>query len=112
MFLRSVCLLALILMLVSVSGCKESKPTQSGVSALSKEDALQIAKQHVQDREAEWSARFAESEELEINNVKQQYAVWIVEAVFPGGNKETYRIDADSGKLLILTETEAPSQEK
>lgn len=73
---------------------------------------MNIARAHVQDREASWSARVAENQEIEINNVKERHTVWVVEAVFPAGNKEIYQIDAKSGKMLVLTETEAPLKEE
>jgi hypothetical protein len=37
--------------------------------------------------------------------------IWRVEALFPAGNRWWYSLDAAAGKLLVLTELEAPSAE-
>ncbi len=37
--------------------------------------------------------------------------IWRVEALFPAGNRWWYSLDAADGKLLVLTELEAPSAE-
>jgi predicted amino acid dehydrogenase len=96
----------MIVLLLLQTGCNDAKINGS-YSLITEKEALKIAQSHVQDRNAIWSASYKEDEEIKKNNVKEKHKAWIIEAKFPAGNKEIYRIDATDGMVLTLSEMEA-----
>ncbi|MFD0693778.1 DUF4309 domain-containing protein [Paenibacillus sp. GCM10027628] len=75
---------------------------------LSQNQAFEIAKQFENNPAAEWNARFAPNMEFNINNLKEIYSVWIVEAVYPAGNKMAVYLDAVTGWQIMMSEQEGP----
>lgn len=69
--------------------------------------ALQIAKKMDPNSEAEWKVRFKKSLVLHYNGNRQIYDGWVVEAVYPAGNKLVVYIDARNGKIMVVSEIEA-----
>ncbi len=77
---------------------------------LKEEQALEVAKSHLgsNSQTAKWSARLDEDVAIDNgNNTEDIYTVWIVEALYPAGNKESVYLDAVTGWLLVLAEEEA-----
>jgi hypothetical protein len=101
--------LVLIFLLAS---CKATLPVaeEDTMLLMTQEEAIQLAQTHVADRAAVWSARFVEDYEMELSNEKKLYTLWVVEARFPAENREIYYIEALTGRLLLLSEQEAPRQ--
>jgi uncharacterized membrane protein YkoI len=75
---------------------------------IDEETALQTAKKLDPDSEAEWKATFKRSLVLHYNKNRQIYDGWIVEAVYPAGNKMVVYMDARTGKIMVVSEIEAP----
>jgi uncharacterized membrane protein YkoI len=96
----------MIVLLFILSGCNDMKKNHTD-RLISEKEALRIAQKNVQDSKVIWSAAFKENEKIEMNNRKEKRNVWIVEADFPAGNKEIYKIDAKDGRILVITEQEA-----
>jgi hypothetical protein len=69
--------------------------------------ALETAKKLDPDSEAEWKTTFKKSLVLHYNKKRQIYDGWIVEAVYPAGSKMVVYIDARTGKIMVVSETEA-----
>lgn len=70
--------------------------------------ALQIAKETNPDSEADWTVTFKKGLVLHYNTNRLIYDGWVVEAVYPAGNKMIVYIDARTGKIMVLGEIEAP----
>ncbi|WP_248925914.1 DUF4309 domain-containing protein [Paenibacillus hamazuiensis] len=77
---------------------------------LDKEAAIKIAKQMDSVNNPQWNAEFLRDFQDEIS--KENRAVWKVIAVYPAENKMIVFIDAVTGKVLALTETEPPTKEE
>lgn len=78
-------------------------------SSLTVEKAISIGKYlHGNNGEVQWSAEF--QRDVDIEGVKRN--MWRVEALFPAGNKWWYWLDAENGKMLSMTELEAPGMEQ
>ncbi|SEG44088.1 hypothetical protein [Paenibacillus sp. UNC499MF] len=106
----------LLAFLLAVNTISTSVPeSASGISA---KQALSIAQSQVPDRKAEWKVGLTKhasemsGEEAGQNESSagrtENRKIWQVEAKFEYGNKEVYYIDATGGKLLSLSEIEAP----
>ncbi|MFS0838302.1 hypothetical protein [Paenibacillus sp. 1P03SA] len=106
----------LLAFLLAVNTISVSGPQSA--SGISSKEALSIAQSHVQDRKAEWKVGLTrhafetsgeEAGQGEASaGLTEKRKIWQVEATFEYGNKEVYYIDASSGKLLSLSEIEAP----
>jgi hypothetical protein len=70
--------------------------------------ALQTAKRMDPDSDVEWRVTFKKSLVLHYNKNRQIYDGWVVEAVYPVGNKMVVYIDARTGKIMVVSEIEAP----
>ncbi|WP_405079087.1 hypothetical protein ACI48J_15380 [Paenibacillus chitinolyticus] len=107
----------LLVFLLAASTISTSVPESA--SGISSKQALSIAQSHVPDRKAEWKVGLTRhvpelsGEEAGQGGVSNGHAeerkIWQAEAKFESGNKEVYYIDASSGKLLSLSEIEAPA---
>jgi Tol biopolymer transport system component len=79
-------------------------------SVLTVDKALATAK-HLHGNSSEvlqWKAEF--QRDVDIEGIKRD--VWRVEALFRAGNKWWYWLDAKDGKMLVMSEVEAPSAEQ
>ncbi|MBD0381807.1 DUF4309 domain-containing protein [Paenibacillus sedimenti] len=74
---------------------------------LSKDQALEIAKRFENNPDAIWNVRLIENMDIEINNLKETYTVWVVEASYPAGNKTVFYLDAVTGWQIMMSESEA-----
>lgn len=103
--------LALVLLAAAVlllAGCREAPAGNAG-GWITKEEALKIAKSHLDAKETVWSAEMLRDQELEGTDGKKELrTVWKVEGKLPMGNKEVYTIDASDGRILAMMEAEAP----
>ncbi|MVQ36471.1 DUF4362 domain-containing protein [Paenibacillus sp. MAH-34] len=81
----------------------------SNTKMMSKEQALDLGKKLDLDSadKAKWSATLVEKKEYDINNQKEKHTVWVVEAIYPLGNKMIVDFDAYSGNQIIMAEMEA-----
>jgi photosystem II stability/assembly factor-like uncharacterized protein len=79
------------------------------ISAISQEEALQIAKTMDPKGDAQWSAVFQKNVQVEPSK-PDKYEVWNVKALYTAGNTMTVTIDAISGKILSVGEGETPSK--
>ncbi|UKS28329.1 hypothetical protein LOZ80_05165 [Paenibacillus sp. HWE-109] len=75
---------------------------------IDEEAALQIAKKLDPDSKAEWKATFKKSLVLHDNKNRQIYDGWVVEEAYPAGNKMVVYMDARTGKIMVVSEIEAP----
>ncbi len=84
----------------------EAINTPSAQRLLTKEEAISNVKQlHGHNGEVKLSAELQHGADYE----GEKRDIWRVEALFPAGNRWWYSLDAADGKLLVLTELEAPS---
>jgi hypothetical protein len=72
---------------------------------LTKESAMEIAKQMDPNGNAQWTAEFIGKYQVEPS--KEIRPIWAVTAKYPAGNKMIVYIDAITGKQVGLTEIEA-----
>jgi photosystem II stability/assembly factor-like uncharacterized protein len=79
------------------------------ITAISKEEALRIAKTMDLKSDAQWSAVFQKNVQA-VPSKPDRYQVWIVKAIYTAGNTMTVTIDAMTGKILSEGEGEAPSK--
>lgn len=86
----------------------EAINSPSAQRLLTEEDAISNVKQlHGHNGEVKLSAELQRGADYEGG----ERDIWRVEALFPAGNRWWYSLDAADGKLLVLTELEAPSAE-
>ncbi len=82
--------------------------TPSAQRLLTEDEAITNVKQlHGHNGEVKLSAELQRDADYEGG----KRDIWRVEALFPAGNRWWYSLDAADGKLLVLTELEAPSAE-
>lgn len=87
----------------------EAINSPSGGNLLTAEEAISSVKQlHGHYGEVKWSAELQRGADYE----GEKRDIWRVEALFPAGNRWWYSLDAADGKLLVLTELEAPLAEQ
>lgn len=86
----------------------EAINTPSAQRLLTEEEAIAAVKLlHGHNGEVKMSAELQRDADYEGG----KRDIWRVEALFPAGNRWWYSLDAADGKLLVLTELEAPSAE-
>jgi hypothetical protein len=78
-------------------------PVTSGIA---KEKALEVARQI--DPQASWQARYVADYEYEEKGRTGRRPAWIVEAVYPLGNKVVALVDASDGTVLQVAQVEPP----
>lgn len=74
--------------------------------AISEEEALRIGQKMDPNGSARWSVAF--SDDYRMDGKEEGRPVWIVTAVYPAGNKMAVYIDAETGRQLAMSESEAP----
>ena len=83
----------------------EGKSSDGQEEYISKAEALEIAKEIKNNENAEWKTEFHENAEVEPEKTTE---AWVVEALYPAGNKTIYYIDAVTGEPSRVGELEAP----
>ncbi|QGQ96512.1 hypothetical protein EHS13_17280 [Paenibacillus psychroresistens] len=94
---------------ITVNNPVSTQTPKPGITFISKEEAMRIAKAMDANAELQWSAFFKENVQGEPDK-PDVYSVWIVKALYPAGNNMKVTMDAITGKILSLGEGEAPSQ--
>ncbi len=84
--------------------------TTTGNQYLTKEKILEKAKKLDSTSNAKWYVNIVENKQVIINNKNEILTIWVVEALYPAGNKMIVEFDAITGQELVLTEIEAPDK--
>jgi hypothetical protein len=75
---------------------------------ISEVEALEIAKEMNNNKNAEWTVNFDKNAE---EGSEKTTKAWVVEALYPFGNKTVYYIDAITGEPSAVAEIEAPHKQ-
>jgi uncharacterized cupredoxin-like copper-binding protein len=97
---KVVFMITFLILSIGLVGCSEEE-------RISEDKALEIAKgmNMNNSKNVEWKIEFKENAEIEPRKTSE---AWVVEAVYPFGNKKVYYIDAITGAPSKVAEIEAP----